>query len=75
MASVTETLKGAFERSMAKVGERAAGDVKNAISDGVGPAPSPTTLALRRRAGFQGTKQLTVTGQLRNAVTSRTKKR
>lgn len=60
---------------LARVGEVATADIKNAIAAGVGDPPSATTLALRRREGFAGTKQLVRTSQLKNSITYKVKGR
>ncbi len=53
-----------------RAGIIASNSVKKAINSQEGiDAPSESTLAARRSAGFKGTKALIVTGQLRNAIT------
>lgn len=54
---------------LGRLGAVAVADIKNAISAGVGDPPSDATLALRKRAGKKGTKQLVVTSQLKNSIT------
>lgn len=58
-----------LEIQLGRVGALATADIKNAIAAGVGDPPSSATLALRKRAGFVGTKQLIRTGQLKNSIT------
>jgi len=72
-AAVTALSQGlaALTPAYERAGIIAANSVKKAINDQEGFAPpSEATLAHRRAAGFNGTKALIVTGQLRNAITS-----
>lgn len=62
----------ALEVYYARAGTLAANSVKKAINDqdfDGAPGPAESTLANRRAQGFQGTKSLVVTGQLRNSIT------
>ncbi len=53
-----------------RIGMLASNSIKNAINAGIGfPGPSDATKASRKAAGFNGTKSLIRTGQMRNAIT------
>jgi hypothetical protein len=56
------------DRALHAVGLIAQASVRKKIVDGPFIPLAPATLAARRRKGFAGTKPLTVTGQLRNAI-------
>lgn len=63
-----EALDVYYERA----GTIAANSVKKAINDqdfDGAPGPAESILAARKAAGFQGTKSLVVTGQMRNSIT------
>lgn len=61
--------ENAVEKNLQAAGITAATAIKSKINAGVPPPLSKRTLAARKRAGYQGTKPLIRTGQLRNAIT------
>jgi hypothetical protein len=68
-SAVRDDAADPLQINLRRVGEAAVADIKNAISAGVGDPPKASTLKMRRRAGFVGTKQLIRTGQLKNSIT------
>jgi hypothetical protein len=61
MGTVNQALEGA--------GLLAQGEVVQMINDGLSPALSETTLAMREAKGFYGTKPLIHTGSLKQSIT------
>ena len=61
---------GALDVYYERVGIIASNSIKKAINDQDGiDGPSEATLKSRKSRGFNGTKALVVTGQMRNAIT------
>ena len=58
-----------FENTLDQVGLHNVSAIRNKIVDGPFTELAESTLAARRRKGFQGTSPLNRTGQMRNAVT------
>ena len=56
------------ENGLMAAGLAAQAAIRRKITDGPFVPLKPATLAARKRRGFLGTKPLTVTGQLRNAI-------
>lgn len=79
--AIAEEFKGAAKKALAKglsvlpmfyerIGMIGSNSVKRAINDQIGiDAPAESTLKGRKARGFNGTKSLLVTGQMRNAIT------
>lgn len=59
----------AVQRGFESVGLTAQSAIRSRINEGIPPALKPSTIRARKRKGFQGTKPLVRSGQLRNAIT------
>lgn len=61
---------GEVNKYYERAGIVASQSIKNVINEQIGiEPPAPSTLKARKAKGFEGTKSLIVTGQLRNAIT------